>query len=46
MKVLCPSIGDYQSQKEGVGPLVSRRNGGMDKGFLERELGWEITFEM
>jgi hypothetical protein len=27
VKVLCPSIGDYQSQEAGVGGLVSRGRG-------------------
>jgi hypothetical protein len=27
VKVLCPSIGDFQGQEEGVGGLGSRRRG-------------------
>jgi hypothetical protein len=27
VKVLCPSIGEYQGQEAGVGRLLSRRSG-------------------
>jgi hypothetical protein len=44
VKALCPSIGKCQDQEwECVG---SRGRGGGDRGFLERKLGKEITFEM
>jgi hypothetical protein len=47
VKVICPIIGDCQSQKAGVGGLVSRgQGGGSDRGFLEGKLGKGITFEM
>jgi hypothetical protein len=45
VKVLCPSAGDCQGQKAGVGGLVSRGEGG-DREFLERKLGKGITLEM
>jgi hypothetical protein len=43
--ILCPSIGECQSQEMGVGGLVSRgRWEGI--GFFWGELGKGITFEM
>jgi hypothetical protein len=50
VKVLCPSIGNFQVQEAGVGGLVSRGEqgeGGTDWGRgSEGKLGKEITFEM
>jgi hypothetical protein len=48
VKVLCPSIGECQGQKVGVGGLGSggRGEGGGDRGFSEGKLGKGITFEM
>ena len=43
MKVLFPSIGEFQSQEAGVGGLVSKGKG---EGFLEEKPGKGITFEM
>ena len=37
VKVLFPSIGEYQGREAGVGRLMNRGRGG-DKGFLEGEL--------
>jgi hypothetical protein len=45
LKVLCPSIGDCQSQEAGMGGLVSRV-GGRSRGLSEGKLGKGITFEM
>ena len=45
VKILCPTIGKFQGQEEGVDRLGSRGGGG-DRGFLERKLGKGITFEM
>jgi hypothetical protein len=33
VKVLCPSIGNFQGQEVGVGGLVSGGGGGRDGGF-------------
>ena len=47
MKGLCPSVGEFQGQEEGVGELVSRgREEGIGGGVFQREAGKEITFEM
>jgi hypothetical protein len=46
VKVLCPSIGDFQGQEVGVGGLVSRGRQGGDRGFSEGKPGKGITFEM
>ena len=47
MKGLCPSVGEFQGQEEGVGELVSRgREEGIRGGVFQREAGKEITFEM
>jgi hypothetical protein len=46
VKVLCPSIGEWQGQEVGVGGLGSRWRWGGDRGFLEGKLGKGITFEM
>jgi hypothetical protein len=48
VKVLCPSIGECQGQKAGVGGLGSRRRreGEGDRRFSEGKLGKGITFEM
>ena len=35
MEVLCPSVGECQSQEAEVGGLMSRGYGGRDRGFLE-----------
>jgi hypothetical protein len=43
MKVICPSVGDYQGQEEGVGGLVSRGSG---EGIVEGKPGKGITFEI
>ena len=45
VKVLCPSIGEYQGQEVGMGVLVSRA-GGRDRGFSEGKPRKGITFEM
>jgi hypothetical protein len=45
MKVLCPSVGEYQGQEVGMGVLVSRA-GGRDRGFSEGKPRKGITFEM
>jgi hypothetical protein len=45
VKILCPSTGECQGQKAGVGGLGSREGGG-DRGLSERKLGKEIAFEM
>jgi hypothetical protein len=42
VKVLCPSIGEFQGQEAGVGGLVSGGGGGG----LEGKPGKQITFEM
>jgi hypothetical protein len=44
VKVLCPSVGECQFQEVGVGGLGSRAR--VDRGFSERKIGKEITFEM
>jgi hypothetical protein len=48
VKILCPSIGECQGQKEGVGGLVSRRRGdGIgDRWFSKGKLGQGVPFEM
>jgi hypothetical protein len=47
MKALCPSVGECQGQKVGVGGLVSRGKGfGIEGCFLEEKPGKRITFEM
>jgi hypothetical protein len=46
VKVLCPSIGECQGQKAGVGGSGSRGGGGGDKGFLEGALGKGVRSEM
>jgi hypothetical protein len=46
VKVICPSIGECQHQKVGVGGLVSSGEGRGDRGFSEEKLGKGITFEM
>jgi hypothetical protein len=46
MKALGPSIVECQGQEVGVGELGSTRSGEGDRGFSERKLGKEITFEM
>jgi hypothetical protein len=48
MKVLCPSVGECQGQKAGVGGLMIRTKGkGIGEGcFLEGEPDNWITFEM
>jgi hypothetical protein len=43
MKALCPSVGERQGWKEGVGGWVSRVR---VWGFLEQKPGKGITFEM
>ena len=45
VKVLCPSIGEYQGQEAGVGGLVSRGRGG-NRGFSEGKPGKGLTLEM
>jgi hypothetical protein len=45
VKILCPSIEEFQGQEAGVGGLGSKGGGG-DRGFSERKLGKGITFEM
>jgi hypothetical protein len=44
-KILCPSIGECQGQKVGMGGLGSRAGGGY-KGLSERKLEKGIVFEM
>jgi hypothetical protein len=46
MKTLCPSVGEYQDQKEEVGGLVSRGRGYVEGCFAEGKPGEVITFEM
>jgi hypothetical protein len=43
---LCPNVGECQGQEVGVGGLVSKGNGGVDRGFLEGKSKNWITFEM
>jgi hypothetical protein len=45
VKVLCPSIGECQSQEVGVGGLGSRGRGS-DRGFSVGKPGNGITFEI
>jgi hypothetical protein len=45
VKVICPSIGEFQGQKAGMSGLGSRAGGGY-RGLSERKLGKGITFEM
>jgi hypothetical protein len=44
VKVICPSIGEYQGQKVGVGGLVAEGGGG-ERELLEGKLRKGITFE-
>jgi hypothetical protein len=44
-KAQCPSVEECQSQKVGVGGLVSRERG-VNRGFLEGKPEKGITFEM
>jgi hypothetical protein len=44
VKVICPSIGEFQGQEAGAGGLGSRGRG--DRGFSEGKLGKGITFEL
>jgi hypothetical protein len=47
VKVLCPSIGEYQNQEwEWVGWGAGGGGGGRDRGFSERKIEKGITFEM
>jgi hypothetical protein len=46
VKVLCPSIGEYQGQEVGVGGLGSRGKEERIGDFLEGKLGKGIPFEM
>jgi hypothetical protein len=46
VKVLCPSIGEYQGQEGGVGELGNRGRGLGGREFSERKLGKGITFKM
>ena len=48
MKAVSPSFGECQSQKAGVGELVSKRKGEGTGGgcFSEEKLRKGITFEM
>jgi hypothetical protein len=46
VRALSPSTGECQGQEAGVGGLVSRGEGGRDRGFLEGKIGKGITFEM
>jgi hypothetical protein len=46
VKVLCPSTGKCQGQEVGLVWLGSRGREGWDRGFSEKKLGKEITFEM
>jgi hypothetical protein len=45
VKPLYPNIGECQDQ-EWVGWVGEQGEGGVDRGFLEGELGKGITFEM
>jgi hypothetical protein len=45
VKVLCPSIGVCHGQEVGVSGLMTSE-GVWDRGFLERNPGKRITFEM
>jgi hypothetical protein len=45
VRVICPSIGEFQGQEAGVCGLVSRGRREGDRGFLEGKLGKGITFE-
>jgi hypothetical protein len=42
VKVLCPSVGEFEGQEVGVGGLV----GGRNRGFSEGKIGKGIPFEM
>jgi hypothetical protein len=46
VKVLCPSIGECQDQKAGVGGLGNRGKEEGIEDILEGKLGKGITFEM
>ena len=46
VKALCPSVGDYQGQEEGVGRLGSRGWGVGKRGSSEGKQGKGLTFEM
>ena len=46
VKVVFPSIREYQAQEVGVGGLVSRGRGEKIGAFSEGKLGEGITFEM
>ena len=46
VKVLCPSIGEYQGQEAGVCVLLSRGRQEGIGAFLEEKSGKGITFEM
>ena len=48
VKSLCPSVGECQSQEEGVGGLVSKMRRERDRRrlLLEGKPGMGITFEM
>jgi hypothetical protein len=46
VKVLCPSIGECQSQEAGVSGLGSRGREEEDRGFSKGKLGKGITFDM
>ena len=44
VKVLCPSVGEFQGCEAGVGGLVNRVRGGGNRGFSEGKPGKGITF--
>jgi hypothetical protein len=46
VKVLCPSIGEFQGQEVGVGGLGSRRREEGDRRFSGGKPGKGITLEM
>jgi hypothetical protein len=46
MKVLCPSIGQYQDQDVVVSRLMTRGRGEGDRGFSEGKLGKGMVFEI
>jgi hypothetical protein len=45
IKILCPSIGEFEGQEMGVS-VLGAGEGGLYMGFSERKVGKWITFEM